>query len=144
MKRIYLFTFIITLITGLILGYTIWKLPPTTETEEIIISNLIIFGLTFTIFFTGIFGFIIFIFRRLLLPPDLPRIVFRQALREAFWVALIMDGLLALQKIAALNPLNSILLVFIFLVLETFLLLRYQKSLREKNQETKTKNFNSK
>ena len=134
MKRVYLFIFTITLIAAGILAFIIWKLPPQDESDELIVSNLVFFAISFTIFITCFIGFILHFFHRLLIPGGDIRDVFRQSLRQGLFITLIIDGLLLFQKLAVFTILNIVLLVLIFVTLEGYLLIRNNMSKTEKEK----------
>lgn len=131
MKRVYLFFAIFTFFSLGLFAFTFWKLPPQKESGELIISHLVLFSLSLIFSLCGIFTFLIFSLRRFLI-TDSPRIIFRISVREAFFSSLILASLLLLQKIEALTILNILLIVFIFVFLEIYFLLRKKDSLASK------------
>ncbi|KKP68921.1 hypothetical protein A2X44_05500 [candidate division CPR3 bacterium GWF2_35_18] len=134
MKRVYLFIFIITLIAAACFAFTIWKLPPQNEKEELIIRNIILFGSSLTVFMTCFIGSILHFFHRLLIPGGDLRDTYRQSLREGFFIALIIDGVLLFQKLTVLTIINVVLLVLIFVTLEAYLLIKKNMGKAEKEK----------
>lgn len=134
MKRVYLFILIITLISIAGLVFTLWKLPPQNENGELIIRNIIIFGVSGTIFLTCFLGFILHFFHSILIPGGVNRDIFRQSLREGLFIALTIAGVFLFQKLAVLTIINVILLVLIFITLEGYILIRKNVDKKEKSE----------
>lgn len=126
MQKFHLPFYIIGAFTITFFLYILFSVPPKIN-EDIVLSNIFYFFLSFLLASTIITSFVFYFIRILFIEKTkrqegnlLLRTAFRKSLRQGFLVSLALSGLAALNAFNSLNPLNAILFLGILILFEFY------------------------